>query len=230
MKVAISQPSYIPWRGYFHQIQKVDVFVFFDTVQYTRRSWRNRNRVRGEGDAHWLTIPVHSKGLHENRTQIRCIDIDWARKWNVSHRRSLAQFYRRAPFYARYEAMLDDIYSRRPERLADFTIDLTIDLARKLGIQHTRFVRASELEVSGQKTELVLSILRAAGATHFVNGPTAKAYTDEQLLLDAGLSLEYMDYDYPEYPQLGQPFDPHLSVLDLLFMVGPDAPRYVWDA
>ena len=229
MKVAISQPSYMPWRGFFDQVQKVDVFVFFDTVQYTRRSWRNRNRVRGKGDARWLTIPVRSKGLHENKTPIHAIQIEWARKWSVSHRRTLEQLYAGAPFYPRYEALLDDVYARRPERLADFTIELTIDLARELGIRDTRFVRSSELEISGQKTELVLSALQAVGATHFVNGPTARDYTDEDLLRRAGLSLEYMEYEYPEYPQLGEPFDAHLSVLDLLFMVGPEAPRYIWD-
>lgn len=229
MNVAITQPSYIPWRGAFHLIQRSDVFVFFDDVQYTRRSWRNRNRIKGPRDVRWLSVPVHSRGLHREGTPIHRIAIDWEQDWARSHREKIKQCYLEAPCYRSYEALLDRLYAGRPALLADFTIETTVALARELGIRHTRFLRSSELTVSGEKTERVLAILREVGATHFINGPTARAYTDEALLRRAGLSLEYMRYDYPPYPQLHEPFTPEVSILDLLFMVGKAAPRYIWD-
>lgn len=229
MNVAISQPGYIPWRGTFHLIQRADLFVFFDDVQYTRRSWRNRNRVKGPQAVRWLSIPVRSKGVQQEKTPIHRIPIDWGRDWPRSHREILRQCYLTAPFYRRYETLLDRLYGSRPALLADFTIETTTSLARELGIRHTRFLRSSDLAVPGSGTERVLNILRRVGATHFINGPTARAYTDEGLLRDAGLSLEYMRYDYPAYPQLREPFTPDVSILDLLCMVGPEAPRYIWD-
>lgn len=228
MNCAIMQPSYIPWRGFFHLVHRSDVFVHFDETQYTRRSWRNRNRIKGPESVRWITIPVHSKGFQTKRIPIRDIRVNWSTRWNVSHREILHQTYRAAPFYRRYSAVLDQWYAREPEFLADFTIDLIQSLAAELGVRKVAFVRSSELDAGGEKTERVVSIMRQVGADHLVNGPTARAYTDHELLREAGLSWEYMDYRYPEYPQLHRPFDAHVSVLDLLLMVGPEAPRYIW--
>jgi hypothetical protein len=228
MECVINQPSYLPWRGYFHQIRKADLFVFFDDVQYTKRSWRNRNRITGPAGTRWLTIPVHAHGAITQGIPIHRIRIDWTTDWARSHREKIKQFYRKAPFYRRYEPLLDSFYSRRPERLADFVIDTTVELARELGIRDTRFVRSSELGIPGRGFERVLAILREVGATHFVNGPTAREYTDDDRLAEAGITVEYMSYEYPPYPQNTDPFDPQLSILDLMFMTGDDAPAYIW--
>ncbi len=229
MNCVISQPSYIPWRGFFHQVQKADVFVFFDDVQYTKKSWRSRNRIKGPKGAEWLTIPVHSSGVMANKTPIDRIAVNWDRPWNISHRDKLHRYYNSAPYYHEYTDLLDRLYQEQPKLLADFTIEFTVSLARALGISHTKFVRSSDLKSEGEGTERVLSIIRQVEGTHFVNGPTARAYTDEQLLQDAGITLEYMEYDYPEYTQLYPPFDPQVSILDLLFMVGAEAPQYIWE-
>jgi len=229
MNCAITQPSYIPWRGHFHLIQKADVFVFFDDVQYTRKSWRNRNRVEGDEKARWLTIPVSVRDHQARRVPIKEVEIDWSRDWNLSHRRILHQAYRKAPHYRRFEPLLDEIFSQRPRLLADFTIETTIALARALDLGDTRFVRSSELEPSGTQTDRVISLMKQVGATHLINGPTARDYTDHEKLEAAALSVEYMTYDYGEYPQLRAPFDPHLSVLDLLLMTGRDAGSYIWE-
>jgi len=228
MNCAIMQPSYIPWRGSFDLIHKSDVYVFYDDVQYTKRSWRNRNRIKTPAGPRWLTIPVHARGNITEATPIHRIHIDDEQLWNVSHREKLHQCYRTAPHYARIAELLDRIYAQTTELLADFTIATTIAVARELGIGKTQFLRASELGVSGCGTERVLSILRRVEADHLINGPTARAYTDEKLLQREGITVEYMSYDYPEYPQLHGPFDGNLSILDLMLMVGPDAPRYIW--
>jgi len=228
LKLAIIQPSYIPWRGYFHQIQKADVFIFYDDVQYDKHGWRNRNRVKTANGTIWLTIPVAARGNVVESTpinEIRCASKGWGRK----HWATLRQAYGRAPHFDRYAPLLEEFYSRQEVRLAELTIDLTRRLAHELGIARTRFVRASELAgIQGSATDRLIALMRAVGADHFISGPTAKAYIDEAKLEVARLTLEYMRYEYPVYEQLHPPYDPHVSILDLLFMQGADAGEFIW--
>jgi len=229
MRCVILQPSYIPWRGYFHQIQKADLFVFYDDVQYDKNGWRNRNRVKGSGGSQWLTIPVLTKGSVVNHTPINQVPIKWNEPWSKKHWATIRQLYARAPYLRAYKPLLQEFYGRRTPLLADFTIDLTVALAELLSIKTTKFLRSSQLPAQGQKTDRLLSILRHVGATHYISGPSAKGYLEEERLQAAGITLEYMNYNYPEYPQLSAPFDPQLSILDLLFMTGPNASQYIWE-
>lgn len=228
MKCVILQPSYIPWRGYFHQIQKADTFVFYDDVQYDDRGWRNRNRVKTEQGTRWLTIPVYSQGVQVTHTPIRDVRISWDRPWARKHRETIRHSYGRAPHFERYAPLLDDFYSRRGDNLADFTIELTVALAWELGLTRTRFLRSSSLAVEGTKTDRLVALLAAVGADHYISGPSARSYIDEEKMAAAGVTLEYMAYDYPEYEQLYPPYDPHVSILDLLFMKGAEAGEQVW--
>lgn len=227
MKCVILQPSYIPWRGYFHQIAKADVFVFYDDVQYDRRGWRNRNRIKTPHGVRWLTIPVHSKGCQIEHTPINQIRIAWERPWNEEHWKTIKSSYSKAPYFEYYAPLLEQFYQRRDEYLADFCIDLTIALAKELGITKTRFIRSSALKVDGTKTDRLLNILRLLKATHYITGPAAQNYLEEEKFRQAGISLEYMHYDYPDYPQLYPPYDPQISILDLLVMTGQKALDYI---
>ena len=229
MKCVILQPSYIPWRGVFHQIQKADVFVFYDDAQYDKHGWRNRNRVKGPAGGQWLTIPVKAKGNVIEGTPINQISICREQKWGRKHWETIRQLYRKTPHFARYAPDVEEFLLSDPENLAGFTIRLTEYLARELGIVHTRFVLSSQLPSQGAKTDRLLGILKAVGATHYISGPAARSYLEEDKLAAAGISLEYMSYQYPEYPQLHPPFDSQVSILDLLFMTGHEAPRYIWD-
>ena len=224
----ILQPSYIPWRGYFHQMQRADTFVFLDDVQYDKHGWRNRNRIKGPNGSQWLTIPVEQKGVRSTHKPIREIRIDRHRDWRRKHWETLRRRYGKTPFFSRYAPELRDRYERREEFLADFTIELTLLIAGWLGINTTRFLRSSSLGVTGVKTDRLIGILQRLGAGHYLTGPTARAYLDERKLTAAGISFEYQAYDYPEYPQLYPPYDPFVSVVDLLFMMGPDAENYIW--
>jgi hypothetical protein len=226
MKCVILQPSYIPWRGYFDQIHKADIFVFYDDVQYDKGGWRNRNKVKTPQGTQWLTIPVSRSQLIE--TPINEVRVSWDTDWRKRHWSTLRQLYGKAPYFGHYAPLLDEFYSRHPVLLADFTVDLTVALAKELGIEGTKFLRSSSLQVTGSKTDRLLSILRVLGATQYISGPSAKDYLEENKLESAGIALEYMVYEYPEYDQLYPPFDPYVTILDLLFMTGPDAPRYIW--
>ena len=225
MRCVILQPSYIPWRGFFHQIQKADVFVFYDDVQYDKNGWRNRNRIKSSNASMWLTIPIRNLGL---ATPINQVPIDWRQNWTNKHFNSLRQNYANAPFFKQYEPLLRSFYDRRDELLADFTIATTISLAAALGISKTQFLRSSTISTIGTKTDRVMSVLNHLGATHYISGPSARGYIENDKFRTAGITLEYIDYNYAEYPQLHPPFDPQVSVLDLLFSVGPEAGALIW--
>jgi hypothetical protein len=227
MKAVILQPSYIPWRGYFHQILKSDIFVFYDDVQYDKRGWRNRNQIKTARGNQWLTIPVFSRGSQTDHILINQIKIVWDNPWNQDHWKALRHAYARAPFFNEYNSLLEEFYGRHDEYLVDFTIDLTVALARLLGDQHTHFVRASSLHVEGVKTDRLIAVLKAVGADHYISGPSARDYIEPEKFQAARIGLEYMVYNYPEYPQLYPPYDSQVSLLDLFFMTGPQAVTYI---
>jgi hypothetical protein len=227
VNVVILQPSYIPWRGYFGQIRKADLFIFYDDVQYDKHGWRNRNQIKTAQGKQWLTIPVHSKGVTDG-IPIKDVRIDWSRPWGKAHLKTLTFAYNKSLYFKYYQPLLESFYSRRDECLADFTIETTILLSRELGIESTRFLRSSELPgIHGVKTERLIQILQQVGAKHYISGPSARDYIEKEKFDEAGITLEYMEYNYPEYPQLYPPFDPYVTVLDLLFMTGQDAGKYL---
>jgi hypothetical protein len=226
----ILQPSYIPWRGFFHQIQKADVFIFYDDVQYDTNGWRNRNRIKTPNGPKWLTIPVIHSGCHSGHVGINEIRTKVETGWNRSHWLTLKQFYGKAPFFRQYGPALEEHFLPASEMLAEFTVPLTIHIARELGISRTRFMRSSEMQAQGQKTDRLVGLLKEVGASHYISGPAARDYLEEDKLAEAGITLEYMTYDYPEYEQLHPPYEPQVTVLDLLFMKGPEAGSFIWGA
>lgn len=228
MKVVILQPSYIPWRGYFHQIQKADIFVFYDCVQYDDRGWRNRNKIKTIKGEQWLTIPVNSRGNQTFKTPICNIPIAWDTAWSEKHLRTLQLSYGKAPFFRRNEALLEAIYRRRDEKLADFTCMTTELIAKELGIHDTKFLRSSQLPAQGSKTDRLISILLHLGASHYISGPSAKEYIEKDKFDAVGIGLEFMEYNYPDYPQINGAFTAQVSVLDLIFNTGPQATKYIW--
>ena len=226
MIAVILQPSYIPWRGYFDQIRRADLFIFYDDVQYDKHGWRNRNQIKTAQGKQWLTIPVHSSGVTQG-VPIKAVKIDQSKPWAKNHLKALTISYSKAPCFKQYLPLLESFYARRDEFIADFTVEITIKLARELGNSHTRFMRSSELDgITGEKTERLIQILKRVGATHYISGPSAQDYIETEKFAVADITLEYIRYDYPEYPQLYPPYDPFVSVLDLLLMQGLDAARY----
>jgi hypothetical protein len=225
MNVVILQPSYIPWRGYFDQIRRADLFIFYDDVQYDKHGWRNRNQIKTAQGKQWLTIPVYSKGV-TNGIVIKDVRIDWSKPWTKNHLKSLVVTYSKTPYFKEYLPLLESCYARRDEYLADFTIATSVLLAHELGMTSTQFMRSSEMTgIEGQKTDRVICILKQVGATHYLCGPSASSYMEPEKFKHAGIPFEYMQYNYPEYPQLYPPYDPFVSILDLMFMTGKDASK-----
>lgn len=224
-RVAIVQSCYIPWKGYFDMIRHVDEFILFDDVQFTKRDWRSRNRIKTREGGMWLTVPVKSKGKYLQA--IKDTEISEP-GWHDAHWRTIASQYARAPYFPAYRAELEDLYRGCTDpRLSVINRRLTEGLCRMLGIS-TKLSWSMDYEVIDGKTERLVSLCRQAGATAYLSGPAARDYIVPSLFEDAGVVLSYMDYsNYPEYPQLYPPFEHGVSVIDLLLSVGPDAPRYM---
>jgi hypothetical protein len=227
MNVVILQPSYIPWRGYFDQIRRADLFIFYDDVQYDKHGWRNRNQIKTVQGKQWLTIPVHSAGVTEGLL-IKDVEVDWSKPWAKNHWKALTFAYAKAPYFRHYASFLEPFYQRKDTLLADFTIDLTVALAREIGISDTRFMRSSEIPgISGEKTDRLIQILQTVKTKHYLSGPSARDYIEADKFAAAGITLEYIGYNYPEYPQLYPPYDPYVTILDLLFMLGEKALLFI---
>ncbi|MBL7044480.1 MAG: WbqC family protein [Pirellulaceae bacterium] len=224
MKVGIIQPSYIPWKGYFDLVDAVDLFVFLDDVQYTRRDWRNRNRINSHSGPQWLTVPVFFS-RHDEKTKIQDVRIDNSSAWRKKHIASITQSYRKAPYFNTFSDQLFEIIAGDSSCISDLDIALTHHLMDALGIS-TRTIVASELNVGQSRDEHLIEILLATGASSYLSGPSAKSYIRNELFAEHGITLEYMSYRYPEYPQRSNSFEHNVSVIDLLFNCGPGARLY----
>jgi hypothetical protein len=223
--VAIVQSCYIPWKGYFDLIASVDEFILYDDRQFTRRDWRNRNRIKTPQGTQWLTIPVETKGRYHQRIDETLISDPG---WGGQHWKTFVHNYAAAPYFAEYRADLEALYeSANDRRLSAVNRHFLESISAMLGIE-TALSWSTDYEAEGTKTERLVSLCRAAGATAYVSGPSARSYLDDAAFTDAGIELAYFDYEgYPEYEQVHPPFDHAVTVLDLIVHTGPDAPRYM---
>jgi len=214
-RVVILQSNYLPWKGYFDLIGNTDVFVFYDTVQFTKNDWRNRNQIYAKGGAHWLTIPVPKDSVKLNIDQVRPTDQSWRKK----HLTSITQTYSRAPYFDQLRPLLRDLYEGPPmERLVDIN-RLAIRAISAMAGFETRFVVSSDLELVGDRTARLLHILEQLGATEYLSGPSARAYLEgsEKDFEAKGIKLSFKRYEgYPTYPQRGKEFRHDVSIIDVL--------------
>jgi len=222
MRVAMSQSNYIPWRGYFDFIDDVDLFIFYDDVNYSHRTWRNRNKVKTATGLVWLSVPV----IHGRDTLIQEARISYEGRWIDKHVRQLSFAYREAPFLQPCLAEFVALLERRFETISQLNVAVCRWLMGKLGIA-TRTMMSSEVKATGDKYDRPIRILREVGATAYVSGPTARPYTDVDKFRAAGIGLEFKSYGYGEYPQLHGAFASAVSVLDLLFNTGPCAREHL---
>jgi WbqC-like protein family len=226
VRLAAVQSNYIPWKGYFDVINQVDEFVFLDEVQYTRRDWRNRNKVKVHGSVQWLTIPVEVKGrYHQRIDETRIADDAWATK----HFETLVHAYRRAPYFDETVGLLEPLYRRHAdtEMLTDVNTDFIAAICGHLGIR-TRLSRSTDHATSDERSARLLDLCRALGANEYLSGPAAREYLDVKSFAAAGVRVLWADYSgYPEYPQLGGEFEHGVSVVDLIFNTGPTAREHM---
>jgi hypothetical protein len=214
------QPAYLPWLGYLDKIARADVFVYLDTVQFEKNSYINRNRIKTPQGVQWLTIPVKMKG-HLSMT-LRDTESDATQRWQLKHLKAIAMNYRRAPHFTDCFARLERLIADAPANLSELCWSQLRFWLDEFAIA-TRVLRASELPVSGRKSDLILQLARHLGANHYLSGALGRGYLAADAFRDAGISVEYQDYQTPVYPQLWGDFVPNLSVVDYWMNCGPNA-------
>ena len=222
--IAILQSNYIPWKGYFDLINLVDEFVIYDDVQFTKHDWRNRNLIKTQQGLQWLTIPVRQEKLAQLIKDTKITDKRWPRK----HWASLCQNYSKAKYFPKYRNIFEELYSSIDfESLSEVNYLFITVINEILGI-NTQITCSSEFGIVDGQTERLLNICKQSGATDYLSGPAAKEYFDCALAERENIKISWMDYDkYPEYKQLYQPFEHGVTILDLLFNLGPHTKHYM---
>ena len=224
-KIAVLQSNYIPWKGYFDIIHDVDEFIFYDEVQFTKNDWRNRNRISTPSGIQWLTIPT-TGSITQTIDEVSPA----GSKWQQKHFNTLVTYYSKAPYFSKYRPFLEDFYlGHEWKNLSELNRYLIIHISRDfLGIT-AKFSDSRDYASHGSGHEKLLSLLQSAGAEYYVSGPAAKSYIHAEDYERCGIELHWKDYsNYPEYPQLHEPFCHNVTVLDLLFNTGDRAPEYIW--
>ncbi len=224
-KIAIVQSNYIPWKGYFDMIKLVDEFVLFDDMQYTRRDWRNRNKIKTANGLQWLTVPVEVKGKYFQKINETLIS---EARWAKDHWNTITHAYGKTKFFKEYKEPFESFYMNCTEKyLSKVNFELIQIINNILKID-TPIRWSSDFQMAEGKTERLLDLTLQCGGTEYISGPAAKDYISEEMFADAGVKLTWMDYSgYNEYPQLHPPFEHGVTVLDLIFNTGPEAVNYL---
>ncbi|HLF74334.1 MAG TPA: WbqC family protein [Anaerolineales bacterium] len=223
MKVGIIQSNFLPWPGYFDFIRETDLFIIHDDLQYTKGDWRNRNRIKTPRGVEWISVPVHYRNTSQSIEQT---PVDYSSPWARRMLNRIRESYRRAPHFEPYFSELSELLSRPSASISELNLRLIRWACRCLEID-TPIRMSREYAPQGAKTERLIGILTRATASTYLSGPAAQAYLIPQMFEQAGIRLEYKQYNYPEYEQLYPPFVPTVSVIDLLFMLGKEAVFYL---
>jgi WbqC-like protein len=229
--VAAHQPHYLPWLGYLDKLAKADVFVVMDDLQYETQNYQNRQRVKINAGATWLTVPLH-RGSQGDAILDKRIDNSGSARQHWQHRtwRTLEIHYGKTPFFKQYGEELREVYTRPWERLIDVNMKM-LELARKWFDITVPITRASTLGLTGQKSERLIDMCKKLGAKVYLSGNGGSAgYLDEPAFKDAGIGVMWQRFTHPTYPQryphVG--FVSHLGFLDVLFNCGPEARQILW--
>lgn len=228
MRIAIHQPTYLPWLGYLQRMAQVDCFILLDHVQFERRNYQNRTRILLDGLPRWLTVPVHQRSQLE-RLMDKTIDNgpgDGIPAWAADQLKTLRHSYRDAPFREEALGLVRPVLEQRWDALVELDLAMLAALRRAFGIR-TPMLRSSTLAVSGARSDLILNLCRRVGATHYLAGlGGSRDYLDRSAFAEAGVRIEWQRFTHPTYPQpRSTQFVPGLSALDLLMAVGTTAAR-----
>ena len=221
MIVSINQPAYLPWLGYFHRIAVSDLHIVLDHVQFEKNSYTNRNKIRTPQGWTWLTVPVSTKNRFGD-LPISGLEFAAGSNWQAKHWATLRQNYARAAHFHRYAEAFESFYRSQWTRLNDLMRAMNAWTLKELGVE-TPLGYSSEMGVGGSKSELVLNLCRAVGATVYLSGPLGRDYLDAGSFAAAGIEVRYHDYTHPRYRQAYQGFESYMAAADLLFNCGPDS-------
>lgn len=224
-RVAILQSNYIPWKGYFDIIGSVDAFIVYDDVQYSKNHWHNRNVIKTQHGLKWLTIPVSkTEGAFQTIDSVR-VSSSFAQK----HWRTISQSYAKATYFPMYQEEVASLFREidHMNSLSELNVFLLKAICALLKI-NTEFISVRDLQSRGQRTDRLVALCKELDATTYLSGPSAQTYIEVEKFREAKIELEWMSYaGYPQYPQLHGQFEHGVSILDLLFNMGPTVRNFM---
>jgi WbqC-like protein family len=221
-RVSVHQPNFLPWTKLFDKVLASDIYIAYDSVQYTRSEFHSRQRIAARDGAVWLSVPVLTRG--RGRQPLCTVEMVEDRGWRGAHVRLLTEHYRRAPYFRELMDVLDSVYAGDDRLLVDFNLRLLRALLDYVGAT-VRVARATWYDHSGDNTERIIQLTRAvAGDVHLTSTyGTPRRYVDWSKVAAAGITVDAQQFSEPRYRQQVEPFRPDLSVVDLLFALGPAA-------
>ncbi len=225
-RIAILQSNYIPWKGYFDIINMVDQFVIYDEAQYTKRDWRNRNIIKTRDGLRWITIPVEVKGkFTQSIFEVRVADMHWSE----NHWKKIMNNYKTSAYFKTYKEIFEKAYYQCHEIQFLSEINrLFINLINSILGINTVLTNSSDFVLKGNRTDKIISLCQQVGAGIYISGPSAIHYLDIKRFEEEKIGIQFVNYTgYPEYNQLFTPFNHNVSILDLLFNMGPNARLYM---
>ena len=220
---AISQSNYIPWKGYFQLIFEADIFIFYDTVDFTKRDWRNRNQIMTSHGLHWLTIPISSKrGMAIEEVMLP------QGPWRRNHLETIRRNYSKFPYLQDVMDLLSPVFNNEDiTYLSEFNQTIIRRISEYLEID-TVFYNASEFNVNGERVDRLIRLCEKVGANTYLSGPAAKNYITNEFD-EKSLNLKWMEYGpYETYEQCGEEFSHHVSIVDTIASLGKSSIKHIF--
>ena len=217
MIVSMHQPNHLPYLGFFDKMEKADIFVIHDDVQFNNREFQHRNRIRVEKGWQYLSVPVYEKKININQIIIKNNTQIGKRQWSQAHFETIRGWYKKAPFFSTFENDLSRIYKKNHEKLIDLNMDLISFIMKAFDID-TKIVYSSSLNLKSKGTQKIVDKMRSLGGDVYLSGPSGRNYLDTSLFKD--IKLEFQDFKHPIYTQCYPGFVPDMSAIDALFNVG----------
>lgn len=223
-KVIITQSNYIPWKGYFSAMREATHLVLYDDMQYTKRDWRNRNKLITSNGPKWLSIPIDVKGKYYQKINEAQVSNS---EWGVQHWNFIKNNYNKSPYFKKYQHHFIDLYLNPSSTyLSDINLDFIKKIITLLEIE-IKVISSKEFDLNGDKTEKLVNICKELTAEKYFTGPAAKNYMDESLFIKNNIEIEYYNFSgYPEYKQQWEGFSHAVSILDMFFNLGPETIKY----
>ena len=226
MIVAVHQPQYLPWLGYFDKIRRADVFCYLNDVQYKKNEWQNRNRIKTAQGWQWMTVPVR----YRFPQKINEVFINNAVEWKKKHLQAMLTNYNRAPYFKQVVAILEDAFSKEWEFVSELNVYLIESLKNMLNLETKKSFCSSDLDLREEPTDRLIDICKALGADTYLAGQGAMEYMDLERFEKNGLKVIVQEFKHPVYPQMFEEFQSHLSIVDLLCNCGMESMNIICEA
>jgi hypothetical protein len=219
MIIAIHQPQYLPWLGYFDKMDQADAFCYLDNVQYKKNEWQNRNRLKTAQGWQWLTVPVR----YRFPQKITEVTINTNVHWQHKHLQALSTNYHKAKYFNDYFPIFESALRQDFETIADLNIHMITLLREILGINNKPVVRSSELSLSENPTGRLIDICEYFSADTYLSGQDGSKYMEIEQFIEKGIQVVVQEYHHPVYAQCFGEFQSHMSIVDLIFNCGPES-------